>query len=175
LNLQQTSITDIRSFNLQEELTPISISGTASPTAPVPSSNEHAATEPSPVRSTNNAEITSLNNLRQLMLATLMYVQDHNDVFPPMVNYNGLKASLMKYVKYDNIFYMPENHTPYAFNPLLNKHPMRTISKPAKLVVYYEPSDGADGRRGAAFADGHVSRLSPSEWEMAKKASRLNR
>jgi prepilin-type processing-associated H-X9-DG protein len=39
--------------------------------------------------------------------------------------------------------------------------------------VFYETKPGADGKRAVAYADGHVKRLTASEWANAKTKSHI--
>lgn len=174
LNLYSAiSILNIRPFNLSQEITsntqPVAVQSQPQPVL------KGVGTASAGVQSETNQSLSarSVDNLKQLGLATLMYVQDYNETFPPMTSFAEIKKLLMPYVKDESIFYMPGTKTPYAFNPLLNKHRFLTIPMPAKLVLFYEPHPRSDGSVAAVFADGHVTVLNSSEWAKAKKASKI--
>ena len=174
LNLYSAiSILNIRPFDLSKEISSVS-QPTAVQSQPQPESPIATPTETRVEPEMNQSSYAkSVDNLKQLGLATLMYVQDYNETFPPMQSFEEIKKLLMPYVKNESVFYLPGTKTPYSFNPLLNKHRFLTIPMPAKLVLFYEPHPRPDGSVAAVFADGHVTVLTRSEWVKAKRASKI--
>src|SRR5579884_34938 len=134
------SLTDIRPFDMNEEIG-------ASTTA-----------------AEDSATATSLSNLKQIDLALLMYVQDYDEVLPPMKDPNSVKQRLRPYAKSETLFINPITHQPYQVNRILSSHKLKDISDPAAMVVFYEDSPAPDNTRGVAFMDGHARRIPESQW-----------
>ncbi len=123
-----------------------------------------------------NAQATnasSLSNMKQLALGTLQYAMDHNETFPPLQNVEEMKKALLPYVKNETLFVHPGTGEPYQPNPALAEKRMAAMAEPASTVLFYEMSPADDGYRGVAYADGHVKRVSETEWPQIKKASRV--
>ena len=154
LNLRTAgSLNDIQTFSLQEALLP--------PPAP-----------PAPIIA--SAAEVSVSNLRQLGLGLIQYTQDHDEVLPPMQNASAAKAALFPYIKSDSIFEQPPSHTFYRPNASVSRRKLASFDSPATMVVYFETTPQADGRRAVLFLDGHVKRLEDSEWQQAKAASHVS-
>lgn len=118
-------------------------------------------------------QAVSSSNLKQLGLATHQYAQDHNETFPPLQNAEEMKKALLPYVKNEALFVHPGTGEPYQPNPALAQKRMAAMAEPASTVLFYEMSAGDDGYRAVAYADGHVKRVSETEWPQIKKASRV--
>jgi prepilin-type processing-associated H-X9-DG protein len=116
---------------------------------------------------------TSLSNLRQVMLAALMYAADHKETLPPMESAAEIEKALTPYVKSKELLVSPVDREPYRANVLLSGKKLADIENPAEMIVFYEATPAADGRRGAAFLDGHVRLLSPGNWERYKRISKI--
>jgi hypothetical protein len=118
-------------------------------------------------------EGTSLGNLKQLGTALLMYVQDYDEVLPPMQDAQTAKKVLQPYVKNESIFVNPDTKEPYQPNPILSKKKLAHMTAPAEMVAFYEPTPAMDGTRGVVFLDGHAKRVQESEWPRLKRASKI--
>jgi hypothetical protein len=151
------SLNDIRPFDMQQE---IAESETA------PKGLFEAATEKA-------TETASVSNLKQMGLALMMYVQDYDEVFPPMKDPATVKKLLMPYVKNESVFVDPISKKPYQPNPILSRKKMAHIASPASFVAIYETEPAADGTRGVCFLDGRVKRVPESEWPQLKRASKI--
>jgi len=116
-------------------------------------------------------EQESLSNLKNLALAVQMFAVDHDDTLPPLDGVDAAKTALNEYVRNESIFSDPGTGEPYLPNAALSGKSMAKIADPARAVVFYEAEPGEDGKRGAAFADGHASRLSQSQWEEVRESS----
>ena len=153
LNLRTAgSLNDIQPFSLQEALLP--------PPAP-----------PAPVVA--SAAEVSMSNLKQLGLGLIQYTQDNDETLPPMGNASAAKAALFPYIKSDSIFEQPPSHTFYQPNPSVSRRKLSSFDSPATMVVYFETTPQADGRRAVLFLDGHVKRLEDPDWQQAKAASHV--
>jgi prepilin-type processing-associated H-X9-DG protein len=119
------------------------------------------------------ARAASNSNLKQLALGALQYSQDFGEKFPPLRTAEEMKKALLPYVKNEALFIHPGTGEPYQPNPVLSEKRLASIAEPASMVLFYEMSAGDDGHRGVAYADGHVKRVSETEWPQIKKASRV--
>lgn len=106
-----------------------------------------------------------LSNIKQLAIAVLMYLTDHNDVFT--MNPAKLKATLIPYTKNDRLWFCPDGSrtvVSYSLNPSLLKKSVLQIKDPANTVLLYEGSKGRldfrhAGYAAVAFADGHAKMI----------------
>jgi prepilin-type processing-associated H-X9-DG protein len=155
----------ISQFDLKEEL--------ARNEQQIAEARAAAQTMPGVVVNTEGPRAASISNLKQLALAVMQYAQDHNETFPPLQNVEEMKKALLPYVKNEALFVHPGTGEPYQPNPALAEKRMAAMAEPAATVLFYEMSAGDDGRRGVAYADGHVKRVSETEWPQIKKASRV--
>lgn len=106
----------------------------------------------------------SLNNLRQLAIASLSYAQDHNEVMPPTDTYEHWKASLGLHGD-KKVFLQPGSGEPYLPNPALNNKALGELAHPEQVVVAYEQHPWPDGKRIVAFCDGHVEMVDDQRWQ----------
>ncbi|MFM7323059.1 MAG: DUF1559 domain-containing protein [Armatimonadota bacterium] len=107
---------------------------------------------------------SSLSNLKQVGLGMMMYVQDYDEVFPPMRSEPEVRKRLMPYIKNDATFRNPIDEKPYVYNPALSGVSLTRIHAPSDLAVVWEADPAPDGTRGVGFADGHAKRVSAAEW-----------
>lgn len=113
----------------------------------------------------NRARATSsLSNLKQVGLAMMMYVQDYDEVFPPMRSEPEARKLLYPYVKNEAVFRNAIDGKPYVFNAALSGVSLARVHSPSDLAVVWEADPAPDGTRGVAFADGHATRMSADEW-----------
>ena len=106
-----------------------------------------------------------LSNIKQLAMAVLMYLTDHNDVYG--FNSSKLKATFFPYTKNDKLWLCPDGSktaAAYSFNANLLNKSVTVIKDPANTVMLYEGSKGLlDFRHGGyaavAFADGHAKMI----------------
>ena len=153
------SISDVRPFDLQKEL---SEDPAANPLLSVFGNAREAAQKAS-----------SQSNLKQLALGVMMYAQDHDEKLPPMKSAAALKKAIMPYVKSETVFTDPNGDKAYMANPSLSGKSLASIANPAEIALLYEAEAGPDGSRSVAFVDGHVKRLTASEWATLKKRSKI--
>ena len=113
------------------------------------------------------------SNLRQLGLGMLMYVQDYDEVLPPLKTIEAAQGALSPYVRDESIFTQPDTDEPYMTNPILSGKKMAHITNAADMILFYEAKPAKDGTIGAAFLDGHAKRLTAEEWERYKKISKI--
>lgn len=151
LNLRTTgNLLNVRTFNLVQEL---------------------AETHPQPeVLTDTAAQKATVNNLRQLAIAALMYAQDHNEQFPAgMDDAEKLQQTLQAAVKLDpQIYAQPNTGELYQANPSLSGKGLGQIANPAEMVLFFEISAWPDGKRGVSFVDGHVELVNEQRWAALK-------
>ena len=157
VNLRMSgTISNIRSFDLKEMLAQGEVAQKAVSVAPE---------EPKGPASTGN--------LKQLTAAVASYAQDKDEVLPPMDSYATFKESLLPYVKGQDAFVNPLTKEPYELNSILTKHKLAHIKNKSEMAVIFESAPGADGTRGVGFLDGHVARVTETEWTLIKKQSKI--
>lgn len=152
LNLRSVvSLNDIQVFSLQDTLNP--------PPPPAP---------PAP-----DPKDASVSNLKQLGLGLIQYVQDYDEVLPPMKSAAVVKTVLMPYIKSESVFVQPKTNKPYLPNTSLSHRKIASFLNPSTMVTYYEADPQDDGKRAVLFLDGHVTRVEESEWQRLKAASHV--
>lgn len=115
-------------------------------------------------------QTSCLSNAKQLVLGTIMYCADYDDVFP---NANKWRSSIMPYVKNTEIFRCPDDKSgspsSYRMNPKLSKVSVAALEEPANTVLVYEgdgngfiPRHG--GKGSVAFADGHAKMIAAAAY-----------
>lgn len=113
-----------------------------------------------------------LSNIKQLGLAVMMYLADHDDKYS--MNPSKLKAALEPYTKNDRLWncpLTPKAGPAFSMNAKLLGKNAANIADPASTVMLYEGSKGKldfkhAGYAGVAFADGHAKMINA---EAAKK------
>lgn len=120
----------------------------------------------------NDQGTASLNNLKQIGLALTMYVQDYDEVLPPMKN-AAVQKVLMPYVKNKAVFSSPQSKQPYQPNTSLSHRTLASFQNPSTMVVFYEAAPDAEGYRAVLFLDGHVERVDAAGWQKLKVASHV--
>jgi prepilin-type processing-associated H-X9-DG protein len=137
------------------------------------------------------SEQSSLSNLKQIALATFMYVQDYDEKLPPMVaarsadeineHFSGkvtaktpVQNRLMPYIKSKTIFLQPATHRPYLPNYKVSRLPDSKIDNPVATFLFYEDAPNSAGKRAVAYADGHVKLLTEAEFQKERKAQGIS-
>lgn len=91
-----------------------------------------------------------LRQASQIAIATLMYIQDFDEMFPPNFGDEGVAEVLMPYLRERSVF---EVDGVFAFRYLLDGQSLGSLDSPTSTEVgYLEVSGG----RIVIFADGHV-------------------
>lgn len=127
----------------------------------------------SPVPRSDPAAGASLQNLKQLGTALLLYIQDYDGTLPPLQSPGEARRALLPYVKNDTHFVCPIDRQPYATNPALSGRKMAHLATPGSFVVLFENRPGADGTRGIVFANGQAKRIYEAEWPRLKQLSKI--
>lgn len=153
-----SNLNEIHPFDLDEEL-----------------KRNEAEVNPPKVVDEKASRITSMSNLKQAALGAMMYIQDYDEVIPPLKSPEKFRSLLQPYVKNEEIFFVPgsEPKQPYLANASLSYHPLRDIANPAETVLFYAPKPDAQGLRVTAFADGHVKATPEADFQRLLKQSQL--
>jgi len=103
----------------------------------------------------------SANRLRQLAVGIMIYAQDHDEMLPEV----GDQKQLMDEIQVDeDIWKHPVTGESYRLNAAIGGKALGEIDDPTDIVLCYEATPWPDGKRQAAYLDGHVAVLSEAEW-----------
>jgi hypothetical protein len=111
-------------------------------------------------------EMSSMSNLRQIALGTVMFAQDHDQKLPPMDSMDKFKSSVGPYLqsqKGSDLFTEPGANVPYQLNGDVSNKSMASLSDPAKTVIIEESAPHSDGKIAVAYADGEVRLVMPGQ------------
>jgi hypothetical protein len=114
-----------------------------------------------------------MGNMKQVATAMMMYMQDYDEVLPPMQDAERLKKVVMPYVKNEDVFKSPATGQPFQPNPRLSGRKLSSLGNPAGVVVLYSAAPEPDGTRLVVRADGQVRSVSAEEWPKLAAAQRL--
>ncbi|HMS56411.1 MAG TPA: hypothetical protein PKA27_13510 [Fimbriimonadaceae bacterium] len=142
---------------------------------PLPSVTKEAfikALETPPPASNDNLKTQSLSNIKQVALATMMYVADYDDVFPWPQSSRGAIAVQYPYMKDLALGKStnPDANEYYRFNTNVGGVAQTDIEDPQSVPLWYEGKPWPDGSRCVAFCDGHAKTVSAEEWPEVEKA-----
>jgi len=106
-------------------------------------------------------ELGDLNQLcvdraAKLAIATQQYIQDNDEIFPPMTTPAAFEAAVYPYVKSHVAFVCPETNKPFVPNASLNNLSLAAVSDPVNTTLFSDPDPHADGIKTVAYVDGHV-------------------
>ncbi|RYX80924.1 hypothetical protein EON83_26300 [bacterium] len=118
----------------------------------------------------NTEGARSINNLKQLCLGVLQFVQDYDEIYAFQLQY--LQEAIMPYVKSTQIFRIPASQQSYNFNANLCGKNITTLAEPARTILFYEgdnqkPIFHYAGKAAIGFADGHCVLVSPEDFKNA--------
>jgi prepilin-type processing-associated H-X9-DG protein len=109
------------------------------------------------------SQAVCVNNLKQLSLGTLMFVQDHNQKYPAGAGFAAIGKQLLPYVKNTGLLRCAASGKDYQFNTRLSGVSLRSVKNPDKTPLFRDAAPHADGSMNVAFADGHVKRFPASQ------------
>lgn len=128
----------------------------------------------------------SQSNLKQIALATLQYVQDYDEMLPPMraaknaeqmiiVNgkYTPVQVMLFPYARTTDIFLQPSTGRPYLPNWRISRKNLSDLNNTAQIILFYEDAPDVEGMRNVAFLDGHVQAVDEEKWKRIAQANKL--
>jgi len=143
-------------------------------------------------------------NLKQIGLAMAMYVQDYDEVYPPMIaarnadeveyssfdvppppmppgsydpctcDHATVQDRLSPYTKDSQIFLQPVTGRPYLPNYKISRKPVSQFKNPSQIFLFYEDAPNTALTRNVVYADGHVKELSEEEFQRQRKAQGIS-
>jgi prepilin-type processing-associated H-X9-DG protein len=132
--------------------------------------------------------VGSMNNLRQIGLGMMQYMQDYDAQFPPMRSAQSqaeitaptpgkpitVQQALQPYVRSTKIFSHPRTRELYVPNIAVSGVSESSLESSAQTVAFWEKSPAPDGRRAVLYLDGHVKRELETEWpQIMARSNRL--
>ena len=168
--------------NIQTELTPENVKPiTETKTAHIVEETEkepvveahESSTKVIKVTPAGSPELASVSNLSQIGSAIVQYLEDYNEIFPPMRNRSDFKTAIASYLKNEAALLNPLTKEPYVLNDILSEHKLAHISNPTTFIVAYEAEAASDSTRGVVFVDGKAKRVPEEEWSLWKKRSKI--
>jgi hypothetical protein len=161
---------NVRSIATLGEIRPFDLAEATKPAAPglldlLGGMNEKAAA------SDGMSDATS--NMKQLATGMMMYMQDYDEVLPPMPDAEKLKKVVLPYVKNEGVFKSPATRQAFRPNPRLSGRKLASLGNPAGVIMLYSAAPEPDGTRLVARADGSVRSVSADEWPKVAQAQRL--
>lgn len=103
---------------------------------------------------------SSVSNLKQIGLALGQYVQDNDEMLPPMETPEQFKAALYPYVKSNPVFVQTGKDVPYSVNSTLSHKSLADV--PPQTEVAEETVASFDHKIARLYLDGTV-RLEPDD------------
>jgi hypothetical protein len=107
-----------------------------------------------------------LNNAKMVGLALMIYMGEHNDVFPKAQSAAQAKALVQPYL--DKFVWETTGPTRILFNTALSNKSQTSIEDPARTIMLWEENSGL-GVRAVVYADGHAKLLNGTAWAAAWK------
>jgi prepilin-type processing-associated H-X9-DG protein len=121
--------------------------------------------------------VTSMNNLRQLIVSLQIWINKNNDTFPPTGSIDDVKKALLRNTPEltKMIWVDPVTRQPYQYNPSMAGKTLNDFrGKEHSIVVFYS-NEYPDGTRTVVFFDGHAENVPPERWEELKELSGIPR
>lgn len=132
----------------------------------------------------------SQSNLKQVALGVMQYVQDYDEMLPPMraartakefadgANSDSATAPvqlmLMPYIKSTQVFLHPKTGRPYLPNYKISRANISEFDSPAETFLFFEDAPDAEGMRNVAFLDGHVKAFKEADFQRMRKAQGIS-
>lgn len=170
-----TNITPVTNFTRDDLIkfvqTPFVPAEGARPAEP-PMAEEAATAVDAP--SPSDAKSTTIENLRNIALATTMYCTDYDDIYPYAQSTKAVQYVTYPYSRNANVWTtLNPSGGRFLFNMALGGASSSAVENPDKTILFYESNAWPDGRRAVAFADTHVKFLSQEEWAAVEPSLRL--
>jgi len=121
---------------------------------------------PSMAQSMESKKSTTLSNIKQLSLGTIMYASDYDDELPYVQSTRGIYEVTYPYLKTKEVTKsLNPNGGDFRLNMAIAGVNMTAIERPAETPLFYDMTAWPDGTRAVAFADGHAKFVDPDQWE----------
>lgn len=118
----------------------------------------------------------SETNLKQIGLGLMQYVQDYDEILPPMRSVQSkaeitepqgklatVQSVLQPYIKSADVFAHPITRELYQPNMALSGVSLASVENPAQVIAFWEKSP-YEGKRAVLYLDGHVKREPIENW-----------
>lgn len=115
-------------------------------------------------------QVQCQERLKALGLAVFQFtVGDNYDHLPAFSNQEKMRRQLKPFVKNEAIYRCPLGHLYQANKSISGKSMVKMDTW--TTVMFYEPIPAHDGGRHVLYVSGAVARLTPAQWEQAKRKS----
>jgi hypothetical protein len=116
----------------------------------------------------------TLQNLKRLSLALIMYSTDWDDVLPYAQTTKAVFFVTEPYFLNGTITKtLNPRGGEFRFNMSIGGVSFVDFDEPMNVPLFYESQSWPDGTRGVAFCDGHCEFVSPSRWSSIEKNLRV--
>jgi hypothetical protein len=113
----------------------------------------------------------AIENMKQVMIAIIMYTTDNDDVFPDGHSIGQAEKSVMPYIKSTKAFQTQNpNGGQVLFNVNLAWVPLASLGNLTTVPVFYDSAPWPDGGRAVGFADGHAAYVTADNWNKIQLA-----
>lgn len=111
----------------------------------------------------------AVSNLKQVSIATLIYVADFDDLFPPDTSsVASAKPYLRTYVKNSEVFASTKPASPsFLGNGSLARQNATQIKEPDKLMLFFDSTPWESKVRLTSFVDSHVRSIKEEDYQIA--------
>jgi hypothetical protein len=103
----------------------------------------------------------ALSNAKNIALATIMYADDYDNVFPYVQQTASAVEVLQPYTKNREVYKSPTKGGRFLFNMNLAGVNMTAIESPAQTPLWIESLPDPSMKVAVAFADGHAKLIDP--------------
>jgi hypothetical protein len=118
------------------------------------------------VANSGDAQATTLSNIKQLALGTIMYENDYDDLMPLAQSTAQVANEIRPYIKTEGVWKtMNPNGGRILFNTNLSAVNSQSIAEPARTPMFFEQNAWPDGRRAVAYVDGHAKLEDEVTWQ----------
>lgn len=110
----------------------------------------------------------ALTRIKQAGLATIMYCQDYDDMYPYVQQTASVIGVTMPYVRDKHVFVSPTPGAKFLYNLNVGGVLVTTITEPANTPLWMESIPSGAGDPAFCFTDGHAKLLSGAALAQAK-------
>jgi len=119
----------------------------------------------------------ALARMKQLTLATFMYSEDFDGVFPYVqgtdsASIGTIRALVAPYAKDQTVFFSPTKGGMFHYNMNIAGVHINSIDAPAEVPMFIETLGDKVSMRAAGFIDGHAKMVQPGDKDVAKQLAR---
>ena len=115
----------------------------------------------------------SMNNLKQLAVAMMLYASDYDEYTPYVQKTDTMWVVLPPYFKDPAVMKSPRPDSPYRFNINAGGVNLVDVKAPATTPLFWDPKPWPDGTRLVCFFDGHVESVDEGDWPKVEAALKM--